>query len=1284
MKTKKMLAALTAVLCSLSTATLFPDLVTEHAAAEAVHNGFEETYEGWHGSTQTVAVDALAGAGFAGSRGMVVTGRADASEGAASSKGFYLIGGVDYTYNVKVKADNDETFRLSVRTIDQETGEETVKEILTQDVTAGTWTDLSAKYEAPKNAYEFELTLTTDTTNDFQFDEVSITSERPVNIASAATAEKGLKDEFAAYFRVGNILNGGTIQNSAITANIIKDCNSVECENETKPDATLVQSGSSNTDIKVSLNRCAAIMDFCVQNGIGMRGHTMVWHSQTPSWFFKDNFQNGGNWVSSDVMDQRMESYIKNMFNAIKTQYPSLDLYAYDVCNECISDDASRTTNGKDGAREAGDSQIQGQGGKSAWVQVYGNNSFIEKAFTYARKYAPEGCDLYYNDYNEYWDHKRDCIYNMCKNLYSKGLLDGVGMQSHVPANATGFAGTDSYIEAMEKYLSIGCDVQITELDISLLDGSGNVAYNYTDQANKYKAIFQAAMDWNTNPRSDGRVTAVCIWGPNDANSWLKSGSNALLYDKNNEPKEAYTALTSMIPQSEWGDGTVIPGREVVPFEPNEYGWYFHCPFEGDTENWTGRGDATVMTSGRTAYVGSEALLVQNRGAAWHGTARPLSANPFKPGETFSFSVNVSYFDGADTTDFKFTLQYTGSDGKAHYDEIASATGVKGEWVQLANKNYTIPADATNMQIYVETSDESTENFYIDEAIGAVAGTSIQGAGQPDLPVDPATVALGDVDTDGGITIVDLGMAKRGLVKGFGSKAAEKAADVDQSGIVDVTDIVLLTKYIHAMIKEFPVAERAYPQVDFAKMEQSFNGVTAAGSWKRDGENNALYTQRFGADPGFMVYKDRLYVYTTNDAFEYDSNGQIKENSYDVGTINCHSSADLVNWTDHGAIPVAGRNGRTKNGAASWATYSWAPDACWKTIKGKDKFFLYFADSAGGIGVLTADSPTGPWTDPLGHALVNRSTPNTSGVVWMFDPAVMVDDDGTGYLFFGGGVPDNDPAHGKTGRCVKLGDDMISLAGDPVTMDTPYLFEDSSILKIGNTYYYSYCTNWSTGGNPYGFANAQIAYMTSDKPLGPYTYRGIVFKNTAEMGLDKGGNNHHSIVFFKNKYYVLYHTRDVELQMGVGKNYRSPSINECTLGADGSLNCKGTKAGVSQLETLSPYGTVQAETMSSQSKGIRVNGLMDTTVTGGKGDWTKVSGVKFNGTKAMTIRASAKNGAVIKVMAGGTNGDVIGYAQIPAGGSMENITVACNDISGTKDVYFLFSGDVTFDSWGFE
>ena len=340
-------------------------------------------------------------------------------------------------------------------------------------------------------------------------------------------------------------------------------------------------------------------------------------------------------------------------------------------------------------------------------------------------------------------------------------------------------------------------------------------------------------------------------------------------------------------------------------------------------------------------------------------------------------------------------------------------------------------------------------------------------------------------------------------------------------------------------------------------MQQIFAGVTAESSYKVDGNSNALYTQRFGADPGFMVYGDRLYVFTTNDAFEYDQNGNLKENSYDVQTINCHSTADMVNWTDHGAIPVAGANG-----AAKWAFCSWAPDACYKKINGKDKFFLYFANSGGGIGVLTADSPTGPWTDPLGHALVTGQTANCSDVVWMFDPAVMVDDDGTGYLYFGGGVPKGKESNPETGRCVKLGDDMISLAGNPVRMQTPYLFEDSSILKIGDTYYYSYCTNWNTGGNPYGFGNAQIAYMTSKNPLGPFEYKGVMFKNTAEMGLDKGGNNHHSLVKFKDKYYLLYHTRNVELQMlSEGKNYRSPSVDEAVVSADGKITVNGSMKG---------------------------------------------------------------------------------------------------------------------------
>jgi GH35 family endo-1,4-beta-xylanase len=612
MKFKKIMSVLTAVTCCSCMFAYLPSFVQKTYASEIVHNDFEVTYEGWHGTDYDIEVTASDSIGYQNSRGMLVSGRKTAQDGAEASKGLYLVGDVDYNYSIQVFSRTDEKFHISLTCDDMDTQESTTTELVSQNVNANEWTELKASYKAPKNSCEFRITITTDTTNDFIFDELNITTKQTekANAVFAATSEKGLKDEFADYFRVGNILNagwgnGGTVANSAITANIIKDCNSIECENETKADSVLVKSQCSGTNIGVSLNAASTIIDFCIKNNIGFRGHAFVWHSQTPAWFLKENFNENDNWVSADVMNQRLESYMKNLFALYEKQYPTLDLYAYDICNECVSDDSNRTAN-NGGAREPGDNNTES--GKSAYVAVYGDNSFVEKAFTYARKYAPSTCKLYYNDYNEYWDHKRDCIYNMCKSLYEKGVLDGVGMQSHIPANATGFAGTDSYIEAMKKYLSIGCDVQITELDISLENGK----YTAQEQADKYKAIFQAAMDWNKNPQSSGKVTLVAIWGPNDANSWLKEGSDALLYDKNNQPKLAYTTLTSMIPKSEWGDGSNYSDSDDKPVEPNEWGWYFSDGFEGDTCSWEARGgDVTIMTSGRTAFVGNEALLLQ-------------------------------------------------------------------------------------------------------------------------------------------------------------------------------------------------------------------------------------------------------------------------------------------------------------------------------------------------------------------------------------------------------------------------------------------------------------------------------------------------------------------------------------------------------------------------------------------------------------------------------------------------------------------------------------------------
>lgn len=1287
MKFKKLVASLTAASCLSGAFVAFPEFVQRTYAASIVANDFERNYDGWYGEGDTVELTAQPAAGADMSRGMKVSGRASAEDGAASSKGLYLFGGDKYDYSVKVFSNTAQKFSLTLLVIDEETEKETTVVLDSKNVPAGQWTELKNSYTAPEGSYEFKVKITTDSTDDFFFDDFLITGDKSALDAHAAPAGKGLKDEFADYFRVGNIFNGGTIKNSGIQGILLKDCNAIECENETKPWDTMVQNGSTNTNVKVSLNSCAAICDFCVQHGLGFRGHTLVWHSQTHEWFFKENFSNNGGYVNSSTMDQRMESYIKNMFNAYATQYPDLDLYAYDVCNEVIYDGTAsqgglRPTNG-----------TEGQNGSSAWVRVYGNNSFVEKAFTYARQYAPSTCKLFYNDYNEFANDKQNCIINtILKPLMAKGLIDGMGMQSHLNCAASNAWGdTNSYLAAMDKYLNLGLDVQVTELDLSR-DGG------YTDQqqADKYKAIFKHCMDWNASHPNGPNVTLVQVWGPNDNNSWVGTNNSGqpnypLLYDGNNQPKSAYNAITSLVPDSQWGEGLPYKGPGSSGFtiadpEPDSDGYWFHSKFEGSEDNWVGRGSASVSTSGRTYYEGKEALLVQDREASWNGAAMPLNSRIFKPGEEYSFSVNACYLDGdLDSQEFKLTLQYNDADNEPHYDQIALASAPKGEWVQLANTNFKIPSGATDVQIYVETTTEDVfTNFYIDDAVGAPAGTVVPGAGQPHI----RTVILGDVNFDECIDSMDMAAARRGLLKGgFDDSMTQKAADVDQNRTFEVADLVLLQQYILAKISEFPVNK---PQVDLDALASKFGTVNIAESWKKNGENNPLYTQRFGADPGWLVYDGRLYVYTTADEFAY-KNGQMIENDYSSGYINCLSTADLVNWTDHGQIPVA----KTRvNGTpiAKWANNAWAPDAAWKKINGQDKFFLYFANNGSGIGVITADDPTFTKNvkDPLGHELISRSTPN-SNVTWLFDPGVYYDPDtDTGIIAYGGGVPEGQAANTKQGRIAKLGDDMISIVGTPIDPGTPYLFEDSSMIKIGNTWYYSFCHNWNVPGgtsvNGNSFGNADIGYMTSTDPLKGYQYQGVVFKNTGTQRLDNGGNNHHSIIEFKGSYYVLYHSRQLEMRMGVnggkGLNYRSPCIDKATI-SNGKITCNGSQTGVSQIENLDPTKTVRASTMSNQSKGISVSGVGNAVLELKKGEWAKVSKVDFSKVSgSLSAKASSKSGAIIKVCAGSATGEAITYIEVPAGGSMTDIeTPLANIPNGASDIYFVANGDVSFDSW---
>lgn len=455
-------------------------------------------------------------------------------------------------------------------------------------------------------------------------------------------------------------------------------------------------------------------------------------------------------------------------------------------------------------------------------------------------------------------------------------------------------------------------------------------------------------------------------------------------------------------------------------------------------------------------------------------------------------------------------------------------------------------------------------------------------------------------------------------------------------------------------------------------------GLELKTSYKRAGENNPLYTQRFGADPGVMEYNGRLYVYMTDDIVEYDGSGKVKENSYSqIRCINCISSDDLVNWTDHGRIPVAGREG-----IAKWAGNSWAPCAAHKTIDGKEKFFLYFCNGGNGIGVLAADDPAGPWRDEMGRLLITRSTPNCRDVVWLFDPAVMVDEDGTGYLAFGGGVPNGKQAAPGTARIVRLGADMMSLDGDPVTLDVPWLFEDSGINKINGTYIYSYCSNWQTKGNSLHLTDGAIEYMTAQDPLGPYTYAGELFPNEGRFfGLY--GNNHHSIACLNGEYYLFYHNRPVEKAMGITGNYRSPQINKITVRPDGGLqSVVGTMKGVPQLKLLSPDEPVAATAMANQA-GISVKAAGgQARLMAEKGCWTQVAGVELKaGDKEIVLTAKSEAGCTVYVTESKPNGRIAAEIALPAGGEEAAYASPLEIGEGRYDLCFVFDGDAECVSW---
>jgi hypothetical protein len=291
--------------------------------------------------------------------------------------------------------------------------------------------------------------------------------------------------------------------------------------------------------------------------------------------------------------------------------------------------------------------------------------------------------------------------------------------------------------------------------------------------------------------------------------------------------------------------------------------------------------------------------------------------------------------------------------------------------------------------------------------------------------------------------------------------------------------------------------------------------------------DNPIVTHVYTADPAGFVANGRLYVICSHDQAGATDYNQLVD-------YYLFSSTDLVTWQDHGIVFDARRD-------TNWANLAYAPDMAVRN----GKYYLYFPDGGSSIGVAVANSPEGPFTDPIGRSLVNKNMPNCN-VEWCFDPGIFVDDDGTAYLYFGGGGPGN-------ARVIKLNSDMTSVSGTAVTIDAPNFFEAAYMHKRNGIYYFSYSTNSSAG--------MRIDYMTSSNPMSGLQHRGTILDNPWD---NLGNNNHHSIVEYQGQWYIFYHNRTLSNSV----YQRSVCLDYLYYNSDGTIQrVNATREGVDPITT---------------------------------------------------------------------------------------------------------------------
>ena len=345
-------------------------------------------------------------------------------------------------------------------------------------------------------------------------------SRKSISSAPLEVTQKknGLKDYYHSYFTMGVSVSAGLLHGEQ--ADLVKrEYGSIT------PDNAMKMGPIHPEENRYNWNDADSIVNFAQKNKLKVRGHNLCWHEQTPKWLFKDK---DGHQVTKEVLLSRLKSHIFSVVQRYKGR-----VYAWDVVNEAISDNPDEFLR------------------NSLWYQICGED-FIIKAFEYAHEADPAAV-LFYNDYNTERPEKTERVYKLLKMLKDKHVpVHGVGLQGHWSIFEPSVHDLEN---AINKFASLGLQVQITELDVSvypwekekrnLRPGESDV---FTDaqrekQAKKYSEIFKVL---RAHKKS---ITGVTFWNISDQNSWLdnypvKGRKNyPLLFDQQLQPKKAYYSI---------------------------------------------------------------------------------------------------------------------------------------------------------------------------------------------------------------------------------------------------------------------------------------------------------------------------------------------------------------------------------------------------------------------------------------------------------------------------------------------------------------------------------------------------------------------------------------------------------------------------------------------------------------------------------------------------------------------------------------------------------------------